>query len=87
MARIKQERDEHMRDAHGQEGQGSTSSASTQSHLQGPEHWTPRSAYVATVHAVNRSAMDAQIAQIQMAELVEKQRTLLLLGKVLTQTY
>ena len=78
MAREKgADKDRRVRDAHSQEGHGSTSSASTQSRLQGPDQWTPRSAYVATVQAVDRSAMDAQIVQIQMAELVEKQRTLL----------
>ena len=77
MAREKKvDRDRHVCDAHGQEGLSSTSSASTQSCLL-PEHWTPRSAYVSTVNAVNRSAVDAQVTQTLMAELVEKQRALL----------
>ena len=66
-----------VRNAQGQEGCGSTSSASTQSCPQGPQEWTARSAYVATVNALDRSAMDAQLVQIQMAELVKMQKALL----------
>ena len=57
---------------------GTTSSAGTQSRvLQGPEQFTPRSAYVSTIQAAHMTAMDAQVSQQMMAEVVDKQKALL----------
>ena len=89
-------KERQMREAQRQEGHGSTSSASTQSrppHLsskpKNQQTCTPRSAYVLTVNALDRSAMDAKSVQIAMADLVEIQKALLdgmKLGPILNST-
>ena len=62
----------------GPEGLGSTSSAGTQAlALRGPEQFTVRSAYVSVIGAAHHTAMDAQVSQHMMAEVVEKQKALL----------